>query len=59
MIINETCSEGEARVMAGTVVGRGLVVLTLGHRELESFVLHFEKKVTWRKGAERCDAKSF
>ena len=54
-----TCSEGEACVMAGTVVGRGLVVLTLGHRELESFVLHFEKKVTWRKGAERCDAKSF
>ena len=44
VIINVTCSEGEACVMAGTVVGRGLVVLTLGHQELESFVLHFKKK---------------
>ena len=43
VIKNVTCSEGEACVMAGTVVGRGLVVLTLGHRELESFDLHFEK----------------
>ena len=51
-----TCSEGEARVMAGTVMGRGRA---LGHRELESFVLQFEKKVTWRRGVERCDAKSF
>ena len=51
MIINETCSEGEACVMAGTVVGRGLVVLTLGHRELESFVLYFEKKSNLEKGS--------
>ena len=50
-----TCSEGEACVMAGTVMGRGRA---LGHREFESFVLHLEKK-TWRRGVERCDAKSF
>ena len=41
VIIYETCSEGETRVMAGTVMGRGRA---LGHRELESFVLQFEKK---------------